>query len=67
MPPKLYRIEIQLRGDTWYADFIGDPKMLRAFGQTEIPTAFRRGADPRDVLATITRLNPNHQVTLRWS
>ena len=55
---KLYR----LKGG-WVARF-SDPTITELFGTDTIPTPYLYAADSETVLAEITKLNPNCQVTL---
>jgi hypothetical protein len=48
----------------WMAQFVGDQKIMEAFGADTIPTAFTAQANPLTVLREIQRLNPSHLVTL---
>ena len=52
--------------DAWVAEFTGSlyAECLRSFGTNVIATGFAAGAEPTDVLAEMSKLNPDALVEI---
>ena len=58
-------IKLFKTAEGWMATF-SDPEVKKLFGSDTIPTGFTAQADWKTVLKEISKLNPQHKISISW-